>query len=52
MNQECNIEEIKFDNEGYIINPEQWSNELADVLARNEELELTEEHWKNYSLYA
>jgi TusE/DsrC/DsvC family sulfur relay protein len=33
------------DDEGYLVNPGDWSRELAQALAREETLSLTEEHW-------
>ena len=33
------------DSEGYLVNPEQWDRETALALAREENLELTDEHW-------
>ena len=35
----------KRDAEGYIIDPEDWSKELADMLAREENIELKPLHW-------
>ncbi|HMM50501.1 MAG TPA: TusE/DsrC/DsvC family sulfur relay protein [Burkholderiaceae bacterium] len=36
---------IRTDEEGYLIDPYDWSPEVAQVLARREGVELTEEHW-------
>lgn len=33
------------DSEGYLVHPEEWSRDTARQLAREENLELTEEHW-------
>jgi TusE/DsrC/DsvC family sulfur relay protein len=33
------------DVEGYIVNPEDWNENLAEELAAEEELKLTEEYW-------
>jgi tRNA 2-thiouridine synthesizing protein E len=33
------------DNEGYIVDPEDWDQDIARLLAAEENLELTEEHW-------
>lgn len=33
------------DNEGYLVNPEEWNEQLAHELAAEEALELTEEYW-------
>lgn len=34
------------DNEGYIVNPAEWNEQLAHELAAEEALELTEEYWE------
>lgn len=34
------------DDEGYLIDPEQWSEALAEEIAAGEGLELGAEHWK------
>jgi tRNA 2-thiouridine synthesizing protein E len=36
---------MKLDNEGYLIDPADWSEEAAEALARAEGIALTEEHW-------
>jgi tRNA 2-thiouridine synthesizing protein E len=33
------------DDEGYLIDPHDWSENLAGVFARQENIELTEDHW-------
>ncbi|MDT8383466.1 MAG: TusE/DsrC/DsvC family sulfur relay protein [Gammaproteobacteria bacterium] len=33
------------DNEGYIVNPDDWNENLARKLAAEEQLELTDEYW-------
>jgi tRNA 2-thiouridine synthesizing protein E len=33
------------DDEGYLIDPGEWSDELAAILARQEGIELSEAHW-------
>jgi len=33
------------DDEGYLIDPAAWSEELAEVLATRENIELTDAHW-------
>jgi len=37
---------IKFNPEGFMTDPSQWTREIAVVLAKQEGLELTDEHWK------
>lgn len=41
-----NGREIKTDAEGYIENPEDWSEDFARALAGEEGLTLTYEHWE------
>lgn len=38
-------QEIKLDAEGYLLDLNQWSPELAEKLAEKEGLILTEQHW-------
>ena len=33
------------DGEGYLLDPEDWTEDFAERVARDEEIELTEEHW-------
>lgn len=33
------------DAEGYLIDPQDWSEEVAEEFARRENIQLTEEHW-------
>ncbi len=40
-----NGNEIETDSEGYIRNLDEWSEDYAVALAKQEELDLTEEHW-------
>jgi TusE/DsrC/DsvC family sulfur relay protein len=38
---------IAFNTEGFMTNPNEWTKEIADVLAKQEGIEsLTAEHWK------
>ncbi len=39
------VKSAQRDDEGYVVNPDDWSRELAVALAREETLLLTEEHW-------
>lgn len=36
---------MNLDNEGYLIDPADWSDEVAEALARAEHIVLTEDHW-------
>ena len=38
-------ESVLRDDEGYLVNPEDWTPELAATLAREEDLTLTDDHW-------
>ena len=38
--------EIETDAEGYLANLDDWSEDLAGFLAENDQLTLTDEHWK------
>lgn len=37
---------IKLDPEGYLVNQQQWNIEIANLLAEDEGLTLTEKHWE------
>ena len=37
---------FEHDEEGYIIDMSVWSKELADIIAKEEEIDMTEEHWE------
>jgi len=37
---------IEVDAEGFLLNPDDWNEAIAEELARDEGIELTEEHWK------
>ncbi len=38
--------QVATDEEGYLIEPEEWSPTIAEHLSRSEQLELGNEHWK------
>ncbi len=38
--------EIEHDEEGYITEISLWSKELADLIAKEENIEMTDEHWE------
>lgn len=42
---ETNIRMPDLDAEGYLVEPQDWSEELAEVLALQENISLTEDHW-------
>jgi tRNA 2-thiouridine synthesizing protein E len=39
-------QDIEVDPEGFLLNPDQWSPEIAAEIAREGGIELTEKHWK------
>lgn len=44
---EVNGVKVELDEDGFIVEPDQWSEELVKVFAKTEGVEnLTEEHWK------
>ncbi len=45
MAYDVNGTAIEHDEEGYITNLDDWSKELAEVIAKAEEIEMTDEHW-------
>jgi len=45
MSYEVDGQEIATDEEGYITNLADWTPELAEVIAKAEEIEMTDEHW-------
>jgi tRNA 2-thiouridine synthesizing protein E len=36
---------MNLDNEGYLVDPDDWNEQVAETLARQEGIALTEEHW-------
>jgi tRNA 2-thiouridine synthesizing protein E len=45
MAYELNGKTIEHDEEGYITDIGEWSNDLAEIIAKEEELDMTDEHW-------
>jgi len=43
MSMQLNGAVVETDDEGYLLNPDDWSMDLAKVIARCEDMELTEE---------
>ncbi|WP_069470372.1 TusE/DsrC/DsvC family sulfur relay protein [Candidatus Marithrix sp. Canyon 246] len=43
---EVNGKTIETDEEDYLVNLSDWTKEIAEVLAKQDELELTEQHWQ------
>ena len=41
------LENISINEEGFMTNPNEWTKEIAEVIAKQEGIEtLTEDHWK------
>lgn len=36
---------VKIDEEGYLIDPHDWNEDLANQFAQKENIQLTEDHW-------
>ena len=45
MQLELNGKLIATDNEGYFLDPSLWSAEVAQIIAQNENTDLSNEHW-------
>ncbi len=43
---EVNGEKIPVDKEGYLLDPSQWNEQVAEVIAEKENIELTEDVWE------
>jgi len=46
MAYDVNGKTIEHDEEGYITDINEWSEELAEEIARSENIEMTDEHWE------
>lgn len=46
MPYQVNGHTIEHDEEGYITNLSDWSKELAEEIAKTENVEMTDEHWE------
>ena len=38
--------QYEIDEDGYLINLDDWSKELADHIAKTEDIEMTDAHWE------
>jgi len=36
---------VKRDNEGFLLDPTQWSVQLAEEISKEEDIQLNEDHW-------
>lgn len=39
------IEDVKFNAEGFMVDPKEWTPEIAQAIAEREGIVLTERHW-------
>jgi tRNA 2-thiouridine synthesizing protein E len=46
MSFELNGKTYETDEEGYLVNLAEWSEEVADVIAKQENVDLTPNHWE------
>ena len=46
MNKQFAGQEVAVDPEGYLTDHSQWTREVAEEIAKEEGIELTDEHWK------
>ena len=46
MAYDFNGTQIEHDEEGYITDISLWSKELADIIAKDEDIDMTDEHWE------
>ncbi|MCK5876800.1 MAG: TusE/DsrC/DsvC family sulfur relay protein [Candidatus Marithrix sp.] len=43
---DVNGKEVEVDEEGYLVNLNEWTEEAAKILSAQDELELTDSHWE------
>jgi tRNA 2-thiouridine synthesizing protein E len=46
MPYEANGKCFESDEEGYLVDVDSWNENLASLIAKEEEIEMTDEHWK------
>ncbi|MEE8392909.1 MAG: TusE/DsrC/DsvC family sulfur relay protein [Rhodospirillales bacterium] len=46
MAYDVNGKTIEHDEEGYITDISEWSEELGGIIAQHEEIDMTDEHWE------
>jgi TusE/DsrC/DsvC family sulfur relay protein len=39
------LDTVDFDEEGYLVNPDDWTRALGEAIAKALEIELTDRHW-------
>ena len=37
--------ELKFDGDGFLVNPEIWNNEIAEQIANEDGITMSDQHW-------
>jgi tRNA 2-thiouridine synthesizing protein E len=42
---QSHIDKVDFTEEGYIVDPEAWSPEVAEAIAEREGIQLSDRHW-------
>lgn len=40
------LQNVELDANGHLVNPQDWTPQIAEALARQEGIELSETHWK------
>ncbi len=46
MAYECEGKTIEHDEEGYIVDIGNWTEDLADIIAKDENIDMGDEHWE------
>jgi tRNA 2-thiouridine synthesizing protein E len=46
MSYQVNGTTVEHDEEGYITDISQWSESLANIIAKEEEIDMSDEHWE------
>jgi len=46
MSYELNGQTYEADEEGYLVDISTWNKELADLIAKDEEIEMSDDHWE------
>lgn len=39
------LENVEFDQDGFMVDPQAWTPEIADAIAQSVNIELTDRHW-------
>lgn len=39
------LDKVKFNAEGFLVDPKAWTKEIAEAIAKNEGMKLTARHW-------